>query len=294
MVVIILFAGSFYFAMKGFWRIRKGHIIQDAATAKVRSAAQGYVELIGHTKLMDGLPIVSPLTDTPCVWYRYTIEEYQNNAKEGRWNTNQARTSDNLFLLEDETGCCVIDPEGAEVIVLEKNCWYGDSLYPQKGIKPNTAKRAALFAGGGGFRYTEYLLLEHEPLYAIGEFKTLGTGEDILNLEDEVRELIIKWKQDPREWTRFDSNHDGQLDLQEWQKLRKAAHQEIIDAHQHQTIAAVHVLQKPERAKLPYLLSNRDPDYLIQRYRLRAWPLVLLAIFAATAGAYLVQMRILA
>ena len=50
-------------------------LIENVPTAKIRSASQGYVELIGTTKLMDGPPIISPVSGTRCVWFRYTIEE---------------------------------------------------------------------------------------------------------------------------------------------------------------------------------------------------------------------------
>jgi len=57
-----------------FHFIRRARLIEDTPTAKVRSAAQGYLELIGRGKYLGDKPLVAPLTGTPCTWYSYKIE----------------------------------------------------------------------------------------------------------------------------------------------------------------------------------------------------------------------------
>ena len=46
-----------------FITLHRKRIIEDTPTSKIRSAAQGYVELIGYGQLMEGQPIVAPLTE---------------------------------------------------------------------------------------------------------------------------------------------------------------------------------------------------------------------------------------
>ncbi len=63
---------AFIYAYKFFYRKR---LIEDTPTSRIRSAAQGYVELDGQSQLMDGPTIVAPLSGKPCTWYSFTVEE---------------------------------------------------------------------------------------------------------------------------------------------------------------------------------------------------------------------------
>ena len=84
------FIGAFYFVLRK-------RIIEDTPTSAIRSAAQGYVELSGHGKLMEGSVISGPLTGTTCTWYSYTIEEYRSSGKNSHWVTVEKEISDSLF-----------------------------------------------------------------------------------------------------------------------------------------------------------------------------------------------------
>ena len=69
------------------------------------------------------------------------------------------------FLLDDESGQCIVKPEGAEIVAGESLTWYGDTPWPT--IVPG---RTPLFAGGRDYRYFEERIYEHERLYALGDF----------------------------------------------------------------------------------------------------------------------------
>ncbi len=122
------FVGAFYFFMRK-------RIMEDTPTSKIRSAAQGYVELSGRGDLMEGPKIIAPLTSKYCTWYSYKVEERRHSGKNSRWATVQKGRSEELFLIIDETGQCVIDPEGASVTTIEKDVWYGSSSQPTRGPK---------------------------------------------------------------------------------------------------------------------------------------------------------------
>ncbi|WP_455203621.1 hypothetical protein [Kaarinaea lacus] len=47
---------AFYFA---FLYLKRARIIEDTPTSKIRSAAQGYVELQGRAQTMEGAPIIA-------------------------------------------------------------------------------------------------------------------------------------------------------------------------------------------------------------------------------------------
>lgn len=266
-----------------FRAIRRARLIEDVPTSKIRSAVQGYVELIGHAEAMEGPVIVAPLSGLSCVWYRYCVEERRRSGKQLRWHVVEKGVSDGLFLLRDATDhCCVIDPEGAEVNVREILRWSGRHTRPQPGSLKFSRQSGWLdLFSMGRYRYTEWRLDEYDPLYVIGRFRTVGGGQSLKPLRDDVRELIAKWKQDTRVLAKFDANNDGRIDMAEWESLRKAANQEALCAKlQEAETPAVHIIQKPDDGR-PYLLSTDDPEKMVRGYRWIGRALLVLAAIAS-------------
>ena len=114
LISIAGFAGAFYY-------FKRRRIIEDTPRSKIRSAAQGYVELGGHGDLMDGSAIVAPLTGKYCTWYSYNIEERRSSGKNAQWANIENGKCEELFLIVDDTGQCVIDPDGASVTTAERD-----------------------------------------------------------------------------------------------------------------------------------------------------------------------------
>lgn len=127
-ILILLTVGGFIGAFYFFLRKR---IIEDTPTSKIRSAAQGYTELSGISKLMEGSSISGSLTNTTCTWYSYTIEQHRSSGKNSRWVTIEEGISDSLFLIDDNTGGAVIDPGKANVTPAYTDVWYGSTRQPQ-------------------------------------------------------------------------------------------------------------------------------------------------------------------
>jgi hypothetical protein len=231
--------------------LRRRRAIADTPTSRIASAAQGYVELRGTGKALDGVPLLSHLTGRPCLWYRYTVEEQSDD----KWRTIDSGESDASFILDDGSGQCLIDVDGAEILTRHKESW-----------------------NDGRFRKTEWKLLIDDPAYALGEFRTLGGGNLELDVKQDVNDLLSEWKRDPPTLLkRFDLNQDGNIDLQEWTLARQAAKREVARAHRaarHE--AELNTLRCPANGQL-YLLSNFDPDQLARRYLW--WSLLHLVIF---------------
>ena len=74
--------GTFYF-------IRRARIIEDTPTSRIRSASQGYVELIGTIKYFTSQAVFAPLTGQACAWYHFHIEKRETvhtvNISHKRW-----------------------------------------------------------------------------------------------------------------------------------------------------------------------------------------------------------------
>lgn len=238
MATISLFA---WFSALSRWRT-----INGTPTSRVASAAQGYVELIGSGKYFDGTPVISKLSQLPCLWYRYEIER-KNNKNE--WHTESSGESDTPFVLDDGSAACVVDPTGAEIVTSNKDRW----------VK-------------GDYRYTEWRLINIDPVYAIGEFKTLGGSTDTRQTSDEIKAVLAEWKQDmPALHARFDLNKDGVLDMQEWGLARSAAKREAEKRlAQARSAPDTHYLVRPDNGRL-FLISNLLPKQLARRYTLWTW-----------------------
>lgn len=270
-------------AIAGFWftfrSLIRARTIEDTPTAKIRSAQQGYVELAGQAKVIDGDPTLAPLTGMDCCWYRYKIEKHGGK----NWHTLESAGSEDLFLLDDETGECIIDPEGAEVTPSDKSVWYGSSRYPEnRNPQRQTITQQPLFkiarvlntkiTFGNRYRYTEERIYPGDALYAIGLFRSLDDVDHMQNQQRLTRELLQEWKQNKRLLLeRFDQDRNGKIDLQEWELARRTAHSETQKTYKAQIDnQTLHSLTRTSSRSHPFLLSTLPQFNLVRRYRLWA------------------------
>lgn len=265
-LMVILSVVSFFLV---FYNWRRARLIEDVPTSLIRSAAQGYIELIGTGQLMPGTPITAPLTGLPCTWYRFKVEEKEvrhvRGRQETRWRKVNSGNSGELFLLVDDTGQCVIDPDGAEVIPSVKESWYGNTRNPESGPTGSTG----IFSSGR-FRYTEQRMHIGDHLYAIGYFTTLSNIEHG-SMNEDIKAILRQWKKSPEHFLKqFDSNKDGEIDIQEWQAVRHAAEKQALKERSERVKqhSAVHIMKQDEHK--PFILSTHPHDDLVRRYRIYA------------------------
>jgi hypothetical protein len=258
-------------ALLGFWSsfrfLRRARMVEDTPTAKVRSAPQGYVELIGTGELVDGQSIVAPLTGQVCTGYRYKIEKRVQSGKSSHWKTIDKGASRQSFLLRDDTGQSLIDPTGAEVTPATKQIWMGHTERPTNPPRDRKSRRVAF--GFGNYMYTEERMFPGDPLYAIGHFRTVGGAGDLPDGAGTVRDLLREWKRDQRFILQhFDEDGDGKIDQNEWDRARELARQQVT-AQQHERIGepGVNTLTRPAERRQPYLLSALPQEHLVKRYR---------------------------
>ena len=165
-------------ALAGLWytiiSLRQGRTVEDTPTSRVRSAAQGYVELEGRGLLPEGVQSLAPLTGLPCTWWSFRIEESEGSRR--RWSVVESGKSQLPFLLDDGTGQCLIDPRGAQVFGASRTVWYGATRRPlaKLGQPDSLLGQMAGLMLRGDYRYTEHRLSVGGPLYAIGSFRSVG------------------------------------------------------------------------------------------------------------------------
>src|SRR5690606_18613706 len=124
-------------------------LIADTPTARIASAPQGYGELRGRGRPLDGTPLLSPVNGLPVLWYRLVTE---CRGADGKWRRERSHESDASFLLEDGSGVCAVDPDGAEMLVRRRDVFRRGEL-----------------------RQTQWSLIRGDAIYVLGEFHTLGS-----------------------------------------------------------------------------------------------------------------------
>jgi len=257
---------SCYFGINALYRSR---LIADMPTSKLRSAAQGYIELQGWAQMMPGEPIYAPVSGIPCVWYSYKVEQTNNSLGGGHgWTTLESGFSDAIFYLVDSTGQCVVDPDGAEVTPTVKVRWRGNTRRPM--FAPEKTSLWSILFPDGPFRYTECRIHEYDALYAIGQFTGVG-GSEQTSIKEATGDLLSLWKRDRSGLLqRFDRNRDGQIDLDEWENVRLAAEKEAISSlRERQQHPEINLLKKPTD-KRTFILSSSSQDRVILVNRRKA------------------------
>ena len=258
------------FSLITAWRsLAHKRLIEDMPTTRLRAAAQGYVELTGTARLFPGEPIVSPLTGQPCCWYRYAVErrEHGHDRRERtRWVRVEGGESAQLFQLDDDTGRCAVDPEGATVTPSASHVWFGHTRVPPR---RRAVGRASRWFGGMGraYRYREEIIEIGSPLYALGFLRTHGGAALPADITADAGALLRDWKADPAALlARYDRDGNGAIDVDEWEHARRDAHAEITARRATRDAAppAVDVLSRPPVAGQPYLLAARHEQDLTE------------------------------
>ena len=230
--------------------LRRRRAITDSPVSLIASAAQGYVSLHGWGKPLEP-PLRSQIFQVPCLWYRFETEQ---RSSDNKWHHIASGESELPFVLGDGSGECLIDHEGAEIVTTHVH------------------KRSS-----GDYRSTEWTLRMGDEIYLLGNFRTRNHAVE-LDAGADVKALLEEWKKD-REFLleRFDLDKNGEIDLREWDLVRRAARREVEKQHQQaRERADTHVVECPPDGRL-YLISNRDPAKLAQNYLL--WMLFHLSVF---------------
>ena len=274
------------FIVKFYKAILKARTLEDTPTAKIRSASQGYCELQGFQICLHNHPLTAPLSKLPCTWYKYQIEYYQDD----RWMVIENQCSEGLFVLDDGTGICFVDPFGADVTTPEAKTWRGYKRYPA-GLPKGFF--AMIFGNTGPYRYTEWRMVDNMPLYAIGNFFTFSKQHfTTQHPTRQVSEFIQRWQQ------RTHHLFTGQT--------RKTITEQDID---HALELATQYMQKYADSKIsepffniltnvaldsrhPYVLSGFDPKKVIFNYKFDAFLWYLAFVITTSFTAWFTGIRL--
>jgi hypothetical protein len=174
--IIMLSIFALYIAFKC---VRNYRIMEDTPTSKIRSCSQGFVELEGLQDNLAGQKTLGKLSNRNYTWYSYSIEKYVKRGKNSRWEILEEGVSDDFFVINDYTGTCVVNPNGAEVETKNKLVWKGFTRTPT--YVPRNKLSKATGSIFGDYRYTEHYMLPKTHIYAIGMFKTIEQQNYLTN-----------------------------------------------------------------------------------------------------------------
>ncbi len=257
-----------YLAYFAFYAFRRFRFIDATATSKIRSAAQGHVELKGLGEWMPNDVIQSPFSQNRCVWYHCTIDKRQKSGKRTTWTNIFDQSSDHLFRLVDDTGECIIDPDHAHVIPETDRTWYGHSSDQRS--RPGGGN-SFVSIGFGNYRFRERLITPATSMYALGWFRTVRSDPSDEFVSQKVESLVKQWKIQPDRYLRdFDFDQNGKIQKQEWKAIYAAARKQVL-AELRQQKNEHHVLSRPENRRQPFILSAVDEDTLVARKKMKAY-----------------------
>ncbi|HVO64667.1 MAG TPA: hypothetical protein VMT53_27345 [Terriglobales bacterium] len=107
--------GGVWMFFKGFRVFREYKVIEDTPRINIRSVAMGLVHIRGKAKLEP--PILSPVSKTPCCFYKVEIEQWKSEGKSHAWKHIRTDVDGSKFLLADGTGEVPVDAHSAEIDV---------------------------------------------------------------------------------------------------------------------------------------------------------------------------------
>ena len=92
-----------YLFVRGFRVFRQYRVLADTPVTPIRSIAMGLVEVHGKAK-GDEL-VASPVSHTPCLFYKLDIERWQRNSKGGgSWSHYRTEADGVSFYVSDLAG----------------------------------------------------------------------------------------------------------------------------------------------------------------------------------------------
>lgn len=269
-----------------FRSLSKARAIEDTPTSKIRSAHQGYVEVIGLCQA-SGWPVQhSPLSHSECLWFRYSIQKHERQGKQSSWRTLESGTSEQPFMMSDGSAECTVFPGRAEVKSHRKRSWSGNTR------RPNDSASILSLGLGQRYRYSEELLCVDDPIYVLGLFQTTHPASPSENTETEAARILADWKQDYAKLVaQFDENSDGEIDINEWQNVRAAALvQARTELSNAPVVKSMHSIGFMPSKKRPFIISTSEPKALTRGYRWQAFFLLALSLISLAAFIRILQL----
>ena len=152
--------------------MEKKLLIDNTPTSKIRSLAMGFVEVYGKA-IKSQYSFKSPFTNSDCVYYRYSIEEYRKQGKSSKWVMIKQDSKLDYFYLQDDTGMVLVDTNGAEIDIpadYEFETGIGRQIPSpiSNFLKTENIDSKGFFGFNKKLRFREYYIAPNDMLYVMG------------------------------------------------------------------------------------------------------------------------------
>ncbi len=246
LVASVLGVVIFTFKLFRVWKIR--HLIEDTPTSRLRSVAAGFVEVSG--KITSNKPVISPISGSPCVFFRYFKERLVKSGRRYRWQLVEVGEgfADNC-VLKDETGEIGINVKNASFYLTNKyttNTDFFDMQY-------------------GGFadnktRYKEEYILDNQMVYVLGTAKPVSKSIS-------YGKFLSELKKDKEKMKKFDVDNNGVIDVEEWEEAQKLLKNEYLKYKQSKG-QAIDLVIDFDRSNGVFIISNEEEGKIVKNLKL--------------------------
>jgi hypothetical protein len=110
---VVAFCLGLYCFFRGFRFLLRYRVLADTPLTPIRGVAMGFVEVAGTARGNE--TVASPVTHTPCYFYKVKIDRWQSSRNGGNWVPFTSDGDGVRFYLEDETGRVLVDAQDAEL-----------------------------------------------------------------------------------------------------------------------------------------------------------------------------------
>lgn len=262
---------AFYY---GFYYLRIKRKIENTPTSRIRSVAMGMVEVKG--KALRKYALVTPMSHTPCVYYRLT--RYRKD-KNDLWQVVGVTSSANAsFYLEDETGRIEINPVKGQVRAGTRQ----EGFPGQMGL--------TRFDSDQTEKWQEEMIVEGTLLYVLG-FAS-NKQEEGESMRAEVQTALRDLKQDPQRLKEFDLDGDGKICVDEWdiaraQQEEQLFHQRMMQRSQQRRRQEDHIVIGHHSGRPLIIAETHSEAHLTGKYSNRAVGILLLSAVLMGLSIYL-------
>jgi hypothetical protein len=151
----------------GFKKIKLKRLIENVPTTPAAEVEIGITEIKGTVGSCDDIePLTGPLTEKPCVWFRYLVQEWRGIGKNRHLVTIEDRKRGQVFLCNDVSGSIPVVTHEARVVS-------GRKAGRSKGIRV----------------YSEFSLRPGDPVYVLGSAEIDPVTGDSLRIEKDPQGL---------------------------------------------------------------------------------------------------------
>ena len=199
-IAVVVSAGLFIFCLVYYWKsTKRKRLIEDTPTSKVKGVFIGLNEVKGTVELR--YPLQSYLNESPCCWYKYSIEEHYTRTRTvtdskgntrtetySGWERVDSGTDRAAFNLVDDTGKVHVLPNQAEMEgeqVFSHRCRIGDPLYYGKG------PTGSVSGSNHRRKFKESAIVENEEIYLLGSARMSAVAAKVEIAFDEDDDVFM-------------------------------------------------------------------------------------------------------